>query len=175
MKYRVHIESIDIDQEERDEMFNIGSLNWFLKQAELQNINCDYIEQEPVVEEVEPDDAPYEYKPSDVAWSLYYSTKDSDAANWVERNEVGSVDDTADNHLLDLPDGEYVVEQGNWHTGQIVTLKNKVQVKNGKFNIETAQIAIAEFLNENDDWHYFIEAVIRVPGKPNTITFHLGS
>ena len=76
MKYRVHIESIGIDQEERDEIIKIGFRDWIFEQAELRNINFDYIEEEPVVEEVEPDDAPYEYKPSDVTWSFYYSTKD---------------------------------------------------------------------------------------------------
>jgi|TARA_R110000765_G_scaffold75873_1_gene148676 hypothetical protein len=44
MKYRVHIESIEIDQEEYDEIKRIGFRDWIFEQAELRNINYDYFE-----------------------------------------------------------------------------------------------------------------------------------
>ena len=44
MKYTVHIQSIEIDEEERDRVRKIGFHEWFCEQAELKNIHYDYIE-----------------------------------------------------------------------------------------------------------------------------------
>ena len=44
MKYTVHIESMEIDQEEKEHLLSVGFNQWFFEQAELKNINHDYIE-----------------------------------------------------------------------------------------------------------------------------------
>ena len=49
MKYTVHIQSVEIDEEERDHLRNVGFYEWFRNQAELKNIQYDYIEREEEV------------------------------------------------------------------------------------------------------------------------------
>ena len=44
MKYKVHIESISIDQEEYEQFKKIGFHNWVFEQADLRNIQYDYVE-----------------------------------------------------------------------------------------------------------------------------------
>ena len=50
MKYKVHIESIFVDQEEYKRLKKIGFHNWIFEQAELRNIQYDYFER--IVSEV---------------------------------------------------------------------------------------------------------------------------
>ena len=38
MRYTIHLQSLDIDQEEYDELKKIGFPNWIFEQAELRNI-----------------------------------------------------------------------------------------------------------------------------------------
>ena len=49
MKYTVHIQSVEIDEEERDHLRNVGFYEWFRTQAEFKNIQYDYIEREEEV------------------------------------------------------------------------------------------------------------------------------
>ena len=46
LKYTVHIQSIEIDTEERDNLRKIGFHEWFYEQAALKNIQYDYRERE---------------------------------------------------------------------------------------------------------------------------------
>ena len=46
LTYKIHIESISIDQEEYEQFKKIGFYDWIFKQAELQNIQYDYVEKE---------------------------------------------------------------------------------------------------------------------------------
>ena len=49
MKYTVHIQSMEIDKEEHDHLRKIGFYEWLYEQAELKNIQYDYIEREEEV------------------------------------------------------------------------------------------------------------------------------
>ena len=42
MRYTIHLQSLDIGQEEYDELKKIGFPNWIFEQAELRNIYMEY-------------------------------------------------------------------------------------------------------------------------------------
>ena len=91
-----------------------------------------------------------------VVWSIYSDTSSDDVDEWVADNAVGAEQGRIEN----IPDGVYEVNQRNWDTNRRVSLKTKVLVWNGKVDIESAKVAVAEFLNKTGDWHYFIEGVM---------------
>lgn len=57
-------------------------------------------------------------------------------------------------------------------------LENKITVKDGKVDVDSAKRAVSEYLNETGDWHYFIEHITTVQGStPGTeyVTIFCGS
>jgi len=48
-RYTIHLQSLEIDQEEYDGFKRVGFRDWIIEQAELQNINYDYFEKKEEV------------------------------------------------------------------------------------------------------------------------------
>tara|TARA_R110002124_G_scaffold226239_1_gene391405 strand:- start:210 stop:362 length:153 start_codon:yes stop_codon:yes gene_type:complete len=46
MKYTIHFKSVEIDQEEYVRFLKFGFYDWLYEQAELKNINYDYVTKE---------------------------------------------------------------------------------------------------------------------------------
>ena len=44
MTYTVHFRSMEIDQEEKDRLLKIGFHDWIFEQAELRNVEYDYMD-----------------------------------------------------------------------------------------------------------------------------------
>lgn len=97
------------------------------------------------------------FQPSQVQWCV-------EDDNGDETSAVAGV----------LQDGVYTVMQPIILTDQYYRSAKTVTVADGKIDIRACQEAVAEFLNENDDYHSFIETVTRGP-EPQTIKFILGS
>ena len=108
-----------------------------------------------------------EWSQESVVWSIY---RDSNIEKEV--NEVGFTKDGI-MWIAEIPDGEYQVEQPV-PDGSFAVLENKVIVQDGKIDIDSCKVAVTEFLNDYDDWHYFIESV-QFSDNNQTVSFFLGS
>mgnify|MGYP001290839532 FL=1 len=122
--------------------------------------------------------------PDDVNWSINsypdgnvndYTSNDPRWYNWVDENSVGYAQIKGKEIIPQLKDGIYKVKQPNYNTGRNLLLKSEVLVWQGKIDIMSCKVAVAEFMNRTGDWHYFIESVSRVKNNKNSICFRLGS
>jgi hypothetical protein len=98
--------------------------------------------------------------------------------NIIDENDVGYAMEKAGGLKTVIPhlkDGIYKVKQRNYNTGRDLLLKSKVLVWQGKIDIMSCKVAVAEFMNRTGDWHYFIESVSKVKNNKNTIRFRCGS
>tara|TARA_R110000765_G_scaffold87293_1_gene167410 strand:- start:24 stop:770 length:747 start_codon:yes stop_codon:yes gene_type:complete len=96
--------------------------------------------------------------------------------NIIDENDVGYAMEKAGGLKTVIPhlkDGIYKVKQRNYNTGRDLLLKSKVLVSQGKIDIMSCKVAVAEFMNCTGDWHYFIESVSKVKNNKNTIRFRL--
>tara|TARA_Y100000401_G_C8285751_1_gene205959 strand:- start:334 stop:903 length:570 start_codon:yes stop_codon:yes gene_type:complete len=113
-----------------------------------------------------------EWTTENIVWSIYSDSSFNNQSDWIEADEVGFTDDGT-TWIAEIPDGEYQVEQPVFD-GSFAVLENKVIVQDGKIDIDSCKVAVTEFLNDYEDWHYFIESVQFSDAK-QTVSFFLGS
>ena len=95
---------------------------------------------------------------------------DSDSVVWcIELNKVGT------KKIPDLPDGDYKVYQPTFYNNKIYKLNNKINIEDGKVDVDSCKTAVAEFMNKSGRHdHRFIESIF-MGEQPNSISFFLGS
>ena len=95
------------------------------------------------------------YQPSDIRWSIY--------------DEQGD-----ESYEVSLPDGSYAIVQTDYESGRQLDFHKKIDVRDGRIDVQAAREVIASFLNATGAWHCFIEEVYSTE-EPGTISFGLGS